>query len=426
MTSSSKAGNLNWAGNLRYSATERHAPASVDQLRELVATTASIRALGSRHSFNRIADTDHAQVSVAALPADVAIDSDSRTVTVSGGARYGEFVAELDRTGWAIQNLASLPHISVAGAIATGTHGSGDRVGSLSSEVAALEMVTADGGLITLERGDPDFAGAVVSLGTLGIITRVTLDIVPSFEVRQDVFENLPWNRLIDDFESITSSAYSVSLFTHWGDEGIRQAWLKSRTDDAAIAERALVQGFHGATPATVERHPLPDLDAENTTRQLGVAGRWWDRLPHFQLGFTPSNGEELQSEYLVPRDRAIEAIEAMRVLGPQIAPHIFVSELRTVAADDLWLSPSTGVDCMGIHLTWRQNAPVVTGLLREIDAVLAPLGARPHWGKLFEADAARIASLYPRLSSFRQLAARLDPDGKFRNEFVDRWIFDS
>lgn len=407
----------NWAGNLTYGASALREPDSVDELCEIVAAEPVVRGLGSRHSFNRIADTTGVQVSVAALPAVIDIDPDARQVTVSAGLRYGELVEELDRAGWALHNLASLPHISVAGAIATGTHGSGDHNGSLASSVAGLELVTADGSLLTVRRGEPDFAGMVVSLGCLGIVTRVTLDIVPTFQVRQDVYEGVSWESIADHLDAITASAYSVSMFTDWGDAGAGQAWLKSRADVTPPAD------FFGAPPATRELHPLPDESAEFTTRQLGAPGAWWDRLPHFRLGFTPSNGEELQTEYLVPRFHAQGAIDAVRSLAPVIRPHLFVSELRTIAADDLWLSPSHDVDCLAIHFTWRMHVPEVTALLPTLDDALVEFGARPHWGKVFESSRERLAVAYPHIADFRTLAERLDPNGTFRNAQTTEWL---
>lgn len=411
---------MNWAQNLTYRATSLRIPESVEELSEIVASASSVRALGSRHSFNTVADTSGIHVSVAGLPGRIDIDSSARTATVPAGARYGEFVEELDRLGWALQNLASLPHISVAGAVATGTHGSGDRNGSLASAVAALEFVSADGSLQSLCRGDPDFDGAVVSLGALGVTTRVTLDIVPRFEVRQFVYEHLSWRAFRENFDAITSSAYSVSLFTDWGD-GIGQAWLKSRMDDSR--EAPTPDGLFGARAATVDRHPLPGLSGEHTTKQLGTPGPSWDRLPHFRLGYAPSNGKELQSEFLVRREHALDAVEAIRALADSVRPHLFVSEIRTVAGDDLWISPSHSTDCVALHFTWKQHVEVPP-LLHTIGDALAPFAARPHWGKLFETDNARLAVAYPRLGDFRVLAERLDPNGKFRNGFLDRWVF--
>jgi xylitol oxidase len=410
---------MNWARNLEYRASAFHQPTSVEELATIVAGASRIRALGSRHSFNPIADTTGLSVSVRGIGGDIEIDTAARTVTVPGGALYGEFVEELDRAGWAIHNLASLPHISVAGAIATGTHGSGVRNGSLASVVAGLELVLADGTTITTRRGEPDFPGMVVSLGSLGIVTRVVLDIEPTFQVRQDVYEGLSWAALAEHFDAVTAAAYSVSLFTDWGDD-ISQVWLKSRLDDP----RALPGELFGATPATRERHPLPELSAETTTPQLGAPGPWWERLPHFRLGFTPSNGEELQTEFLVPGVDAVEAIDAVRALGRRIQPHLIASEIRTIAADDLWLSPNHSTDCVGIHFTWKQHVPEVTALLGELAIALGSFEVRPHWGKLFDADPEALARIYPRMADFRSLAERLDPTGKFRNELVDTWIF--
>jgi xylitol oxidase len=409
----------NWAGNVTYSAAGLSEPESVEELAEIVAAAPSVRALGSRHSFNRIADTRGVQVSVARLSGAVEVDTLARTATVPAGLRYGEIVEELDRAGWALHNLASLPHISVAGAVATGTHGSGVRNGSLASVVAGLELVTADGSSLTTRRGDPDFGGMVVALGCLGVVSNVTLDIVPTYEIRQDLYEHLSWTALADNFDAVTSSAYSVSLFTDWGSD-VAQVWLKSRVDDFA----ARAEGLFDAIAATRQLHPLPGEPGEITTAQLGTPGQWWDRLPHFQLGFTPSKGDELQSEYLIPRAHALEAIEAVRELAPRIQPHLFISEIRTIAADDLWLSPSHSTDCVAIHFTWRQHIQEVSALLSDLDSVFAPLGGRPHWGKVFETSPERLLAAYPHIPEFRALAGRLDPTGKFRNDFVDEWIF--
>ncbi|MGA8987952.1 FAD-binding protein [Aeromicrobium sp.] len=407
----------NWAGNLTYHATALHQPCSIEELSALVTAAPSVRALGSRHSFNAIADTTGVQVSVAGLPPVVEVNSSAREVAVSAGLRYGELVEQLDVAGWALHNLASLPHISVAGAIATGTHGSGDHNGSLASSVAGLELVTADGTVRAVRRGDPDFDGMVVSLGLLGVVTTVTLDIVPTFQIRQDLYEGVAWEAIEADLDAITGSAYSVSLFTDWGDDGAGQAWVKSRAD--AVPSEA----FFGAAPATRQLHPLPDELADVTTAQLGAAGPWWDRLPHFRLGFTPSNGEELQTEYLVPRQHAVEALRAVRTLAPLVQPHLFISELRTIAADTLWLSPSHSVDCVAIHFTWRMHVAEIAAVLPVLDAALAPYSARPHWGKVFDTSPEQLAAAYPRIAEFRAMADRLDPNRKFANAQTDRWL---
>jgi alditol oxidase len=411
----------NWAGNYTYRAGALLTPSSVEQVQEMVAAAGQIKALGSRHSFNDLADSSGTQLSLENLPSELTIDNVAHTVTVNAGARYGAFAERLHDLGFAVHNLASLPHISVAGAVATGTHGSGDLNGNLSTAVAAIELVTADGSLLTMRRGDADFDGAVVSLGALGIVTRVTLDIEPTFQLRQDVYENLAWSTLGDHFDDITSAAYSVSLFTHWGEAGIDQVWLKSRTN--ATDTSAGDPTFLGATRATGQLHPLPGVPAESTTEQGGVPGPWWNRLSHFKLEFTPSNGHELQTEYLVDRRDAVAAIDAIRSLGPQIAPYLYITEIRTMKSDELWLSPSFGRDSAAIHFTWKQEDAVLT-LLPLLDAALAPFDARPHWGKLFEMDSHRFDQLYPKLPEFRQLSERLDPLGKFHNDYLRRTTF--
>jgi xylitol oxidase len=412
----------NWAGNYSYQAPRIAHPASMAELQDLVAGAGKISALGSRHSFNDIADTSGTLVVLDMLDAGISVDTQNMTVTVSGGTRYGTLAAELQRRGFALHNLASLPHISVAGAVATGTHGSGDGNGNLATAVAALELVTADGTVVTARRGDADFAGMVVGLGALGIVSRLTLDIEPSFDVAQTVFEGLDWEQILEGFDALTSSAYSVSLFTDWSGPTAGQAWLKNRTDQAVLPA-GLSEFFSGA-PATRARHPLPGVSGSNCTQQLGVPGPWSDRLAHFRMEFTPSKGDELQSEYLIPREHAGEALRTMRNLSEMVTPLLLIGEIRTIAADQLWLSPNYGRDGIGLHFTWRQDEPAVRAILPLLEAKLAPFGARPHWGKLFHGGEASLAPLYPRFADFTALAGRLDPAGKFRNAFLDRTVF--
>ncbi|MGK3952409.1 D-arabinono-1,4-lactone oxidase [Microbacterium sp. I2] len=396
------------------------APRSIEELADAVRSASRVKALGSRHCFNTIADTDGVHIVARELPAEVAVDSERRVVRVAAGLRYGDVAPRLDREGWALANLASLPHISLAGAVATGTHGSGDAVASLAASVAAVELVTADGETLRFARGDADFDGAVVSLGALGIVTALELDIVPTFDIAQTVYERLPLDAALDDLDAVTGLGYSVSMFHTWRDpDVVDQLWVKRRADAAgAVRDEVL-----GASRATVKRHPLPDVSAESCTDQLGEPGPWFARLPHFKLEFTPSNGDELQSEYLVPRRNAVAAISALRELAPRVVPLLQVCELRTVARDDLWLSPAYQTDVMGLHFTWKPDQPGVEALLPIIEAALAPLGARPHWGKLFTLEGAeqRMRQLYPRWNDFAALRERLDPRGVFRNDFLAR-----
>ena len=408
----------NWAGNYRYRAGRIHRPSSLEQLRELVGGAARLRVLGSRHSFNGIADSAEL-VTLEDLPPDLVVDHDAGTVSFSAGLRYGQLAEALREEGLALHNLASLPHISVAGAIATATHGSGDGNGNLATAVAGLRMVTSSGELLTVSRGDPDFDGLVVALGALGAVTRVTLDVEPAYRVRQRVFEGLAWDALLEHFDAITSAAYSVSVFTRWGD-AVDQVWVKSRVTDAPEPVRG---DLFGAVAATVERHPILGLDPVNCSPQLGVPGPWSARLPHFRTGFTPSVGEELQSEYHVARRHAAGAIGALRGLGDRIAPLIQVGEIRSVAADRLWMSPQYGQDTIAFHFTWTPDQRAVERLLVDLEAALDPFEARPHWGKVFLADAATITRRYQRLPDFVGLVERLDPRGAFRNDWLSAHV---
>jgi xylitol oxidase len=409
----------NWSRNIRYRAARWHWPETVAQLQELVRACRKVRMLGSRHSFNAIADSREDLISLDHFVPQADIDRERRTVTVNANVKYGQLCSHLNRAGFGLHNMASLPHISVAGACATATHGSGDRNGVLATAVSAMEFVTGDGEIVSLSREqNPDeFDGMVVSLGGLGAVTRLTLNLLPAFEMRQDVYENLPFAHLAENFEAILSSAYSVSLFTDWRGPRINQVWVKRQiTGDTP----ELAPDFYGAPRATGPLHPIARLSAEWCTEQLGRPGPWHERLPHFRMDFTPSNGEELQTEYMVPRPQALAAIQAVDRLGNRIATLLQISELRTIAADNLWMSPCYRQACLAIHFTWVKDWPAVQKLLPIIEDELAPFSARPHWGKLFTMPPARLQSLYPKLPDFRHLLERYDPAGKFSNLFLE------
>jgi xylitol oxidase len=414
----------NWAGNLEYS-TDRLYPAnSLEQVREFVKKQSNLKVLGTRHCFNDIADSRHNLLLLESKDEVVALGPKAHTVTVDAGMTYGQLCPQLHSKGFALHNLASLPHISIAGSCSTATHGSGDKNGNLATAVSALEIVTGAGEVTKLSRQEngETFRGAVVGLGALGVITKVTLDIQPTFMARQYVYENLPLSQLKDHFEAIESSAYSVSLFTDWQKQRLNEVWLKSRIEEGRAF--AADTEFFGAKRATKNLHPIAELSAENCTEQMGVPGPWYERLPHFRMGFTPSAGKELQSEYFVPRQHAVEAILAVERLRDQVRPHLMISEIRTIAADDFWLSPCYKQPCVAVHFTWKQDWPAVRRLLPVVERELAPFKARPHWGKLFTMSPAQLKSIYEKLPEFIQLAKKFDPQGKFRNEYLNTNIF--
>ena len=405
----------NWAGNLDYASAEVRRPTSVEELAGIVAGAGRVKALGSRHSFNRVGDTDGVHVLLDALPQRIELAPDRATVRVSGGVSYGELCRALEQSGVAIHNLASLPHISVAGAVQTGTHGSGVDNQSLAGAVQSIDLVRPSGEHISLSRADGDeFLASVVGLGALGIVTGLELAVQPSFRMRQRVLENLPWNRALGGFRELASSAYSVSLFTDYAGDSINQVWLKALDSEPPLDD------LFGATAAVSPRHPLPDMSAENCTLQMDEPGQWLDRLPHFRHEFTPSKGEELQSEFILPLEHAPAAIEAVRGLADRLAPLLFVSEIRTGAADEFWLSPFYRQQSVALHFTWRPLQPEVEAVLPELEDALRPFGARPHWGKLFSPAGYDWESLDPRFAAVRSLASAHDPEGKFRNGLLD------
>jgi xylitol oxidase len=414
----------NWAGNYTYRAARLHLPKTIEQVQELAVRGSKLKVLGTRHSFNNIADSPGDLISLQHFDQVVALDREQGTVTVEAGIRYGQLCQWLQRQGYALHNLASLPHISVAGACATGTHGSGDRNGNLATAVSAMEMVTGTGDVIILSREQDreQFQGAVIGLGGLGVVTKLTLDISQTFEMRQDVYENLPLAELEDHFDELFSSAYSVSLFTDWHHATCNQVWLKRQVPDDASFE--LEPRLFGATLATGPLHPIATLSAENCTEQMGISGPWSERLPHFRMDFVPSSGEELQSEYLIPRQHIFAAFRAIDQLREQIAPLLQISEVRTIAADDLWMSPCYKQACVGIHFTWKKDWPAVRNVLPMIEDQLAAFDARPHWAKLFTMHPGRLQSLYRKLPDFQNLLQHYDPQGKFRNAFLDKYIW--
>ena len=406
----------NWAGNHRYSATAVHHPETLDELRRLASTLPSLRALGTRHTFTAMGDAGQlVALDRLAGAAEIAIDREQMTVTVGPAVTYAQLAEKLEADGLALANMASLPHISVIGAVITGTHGSGDALGNLATSVRALRLVTSTGDVIEIGERDRRFPGAVVNLGAIGIVTHLTVAVEPSYQLWQRVYVGMEWDQLAQNLDAITSAGRSVSVFHRFG-ERVREVWVKG---EAAAPQPASLFGAH---PATEPRNPVPGSDPSYATAQLGVLGPWCERLPHFRAGFTPSAGEEIQSEWFVAREDAIAALTALREqLAPRIRPILYVAETRTIAADELWLSPHHQRDSIGLHFTWHREPEAVGKMCAEVERVLGPFSPRPHWGKVFEQGAATIASRYPRLADFDALRGELDPRGAFSNAWLSQ-----
>ena len=411
----------NWAGNFEFSTGNVHYPKTLEEVQEIVKKCDKITALGSQHSFNKIADNTENLISLKEMNKVISIDRAANTVTVEAGMRYGELAPYLHQNGYALHNLASLPHITIAGSVATATHGSGVNNGNLSTAIAAIEFVNATGEIINLSKEDAAFNGAVVGLGALGIVTKVTLSIEPTFNMKQYVYRNMPMQELEKNFDAIEKMGYSVSLFTDWKNKNINEVWIKTKVAADSIAAP---NELFGAKLATQNMHPLEGESAENCTEQMGVSGPWFERMPHFKMGFKPSAGKELQSEYFVAIDNAFEAMMAVEKLNEKISPHLFITEIRTIAADELWMSPCYKKNCVAIHFTWKQEVEAVMNLLPLIEAQLAPFNPRPHWGKLFTMSPAILHSRIEKLADFKELVKQHDPNGKFRNAYLERNIY--
>src|ERR671924_61007 len=414
----------NWAGNVEYSTDKLLNAGTLKQVQDFVKKQSKFKVLGTRHCFNTIADSKEQFLSLQDMDNVVELDSGAGTVTVAGRMTYGKLAPYLDSKGFALANLASLPHISIAGACSTATHGSGEKNGNLSSAVSALEIVSPRGETITLthQHDGERFLASVVGLGALGVVTKVTLDVQPTFQMQQYVYENLPLAQLADHFDEIESSAYSVSVFTDWQKQRINEVWLKKIFDPKNKADTP--EEFFEAKRASRNLHPIAELSAENCTEQMGVPGPWYERLPHFKMGFTPSAGKELQAEYFVPRHHAVEAILAVERLRDQVSPHLMISEIRAIAPDNLWLSPCYHQPSVTIHFTWKQEPDAVMKLLPIIERELAPYNPRPHWGKLFTIPTAQLRARYEKMAEFIKMAREFDPSGKLRNEFLNANLF--
>lgn len=414
----------NWAENFEFSTAKVTYPETAQEVQDLVKKCEKLRILGSRHSFNRIADSKDQLLSFEKMNRVISLDKENHQVTLEGGIKYGELARFLHENGYALHNLASLPHITVAGTISTATHGSGLENGNLSTSVAAIEFVNASGEIVKLTKQDPDFFGAVVGLGGLGPITKVTLDLVPTFEVAQAVYLELPMASLKDNFLEIMGAGYSVSLFINWQNPNVTEVWIKRKVKPGETAN--FPEEFFGAKLAKVKMHPVPELDPESCSEQLGIPGPWFERLPHFKMEFQPSAGRELQSEYFVPLENGYEAISTVANMAEEIKSHLFISEIRSIKADELWMSTCYQRDAIAIHTTWKQETEKVMELLPKMETLLDPFEPRPHWAKLFTISKEKLASRYPKMEDFKNLLQKHDPNGKFRNDYLNEHLFGS
>ena len=406
----------NWSGNVTFEANLVVRPTSIEDIKSAVKAADKVRALGSAHSFNQIAASKDVLFSFENFPKDIEIDAASKQVRIAAGVRYGEAAIALNAAGLALPNMGSLPHITVVGATSTGTHGSGARNKNLSAAIIKIELINANGEEVTIE--GEELHAARVGLGALGIIHHVTLQAIDAFNVSQTVYRDLHFENWISNFDQVMGNNYSVSAFTTWGDSLVDQLWIKSHMEDDVLPG----DEFYTGTAAEQKLHPLEGADTASATEQMGSVGPWHERLPHFKLDFMPSFGDELQTEYFVDIKDAKAALEAVHALREQIRPLLLVTELRTIAGDDNWLSEAYRRDSLAIHFTWKPDVPGVMAFLPTLEAALEQFGARPHWGKLFTDLGFNFYELYPHFAEWRAYRNQMDPDRKFVNEQLALW----
>lgn len=410
----------NWAGNLTFSAKEYIEVDSVSKLQSIVSKASGVKVLATGHSFNDIADTSQTQISIKNLSDEIEIDTLNKVALVPAGMQYADVCRHLEKKGWALFNTASLGEITVAGSVLTGSHGSGSNNPVLSDCVEGIEMVLASGDLFNVSREDSDeFLGFVVSLGALGVFTKLRLRIVESFSIKQFVYENISIQSIAENFDTVFDKAYSVSYFSNWNRNSTGQIWMKF-LDDSNLPQ--LPTQWLNGNIAIAKQHPVKVNDPSPCTDQMGISGKWLYRLPHFKLDSSPASGDEVQTEYLVDRSYVSEYMSELLNIGNEIAERVYAAEIRTIKSDDLWLSGAYGRQTVGFHFTWKKSDSLAT-FLPKIEEILGKHDGRPHWGKLFSISQEELASRYPKYSSFEGLLKKYDPSKKFRNSFIDRYF---
>ena len=410
----------NWAGNLTFSAREFIEVNSISKLQQVVSSSQAVKVLATGHSFNAIGDTTETLISIKNLSNGIEIDSQNAQALIPAGMAYADAARYLESNGWAFSNMASLGEVTIAGAISTGTHGSGSNNGVLSTSVVGLEIVLGSGELITIDQSNSEeFAGFVVSLGALGVFTKIKMKIIPSFSVKQFVYENIGIQVVAENFDTVFNSAYSVSYFSNWAKNSTGQIWMKFLDDSSSDN---LSDNWLGANQAKAKQHPVKINNPDPCTDQLGISGKWLYRLPHFKLDSSPASGDEVQTEYLVDRKYVNEYIQDLRAIGDEIAPRVYATEIRTIKSDELWLSGAYQRETVGFHFTWKKSDTLVDFLPR-IEEILGKHHGRPHWAKLFSVRSDELSARYPKYSDFEALLKKYDPKQKFRNKFIDQYF---
>ena len=429
----------NWAKTVYYNHTI-HYPKTVEEIQHILQYHAKIRVLGSMHSFNNITklpqEFNGVYISMSNMNQVIKCCRGER-VTIQPGITFGELGEYLHERNFGFHNMASLPHITVGGAISTGTHGAGVFNGNLASHVMQVKLISADGKLRTYRIGqDPEFQHIPVSFGLAGIIVEIELDIVPDYDIQQCIYENLPFNTIKkSDYKTAFSSAYSFSIFTQWKNRKFTSIWAKYRLRKGRNGNEESIMidcpDMNKIKPSSNKVHPLPGGDTSFVSGGIGKNYKepGYVGLPHFLMEGVPSQGEELQSEYFVSShmfDVVIEVLFHHFEENPKLYDLLYVSEMRFVAGDKLTLSPQHVLgSSIGFHFTWKKEFDQVVDALKGIENVLKPYNALPHMGKLFTMTGRELEGKYGQrnLRAFQSFVAPLDPLKKFVNPFLQNLI---
>jgi len=424
----------NWAGTATGTPARWCRPRSAEGIAAAVKDAAgaglTVRALGSGHSFTPVAATDGVALDLSLWTGIVAADTRTGLVTVRSGTTLRALNAALDGLGLAMANLGDIDAQTLAGALSTGTHGTGARLGGLATQVEALELILADGSLVSCSGSvRPElFAAARVGLGALGVITAVTLRCVPSFTLAADEGP-MPIEQVLEQFDSLAAGNDHFEFY--WFPYG-RQALVKRNNRAPADAssgpgampgwrrfvEFEVMENAAFGTLCRIGRAAPRLIPALNRLSSAALSRRSYTETSH-RVFVTPRRVRFTESEYAVPRESLVGALGELRRAVPRLTdPVMFPVEVRVAAADDIWLSTAHERETAYIAIHQYSGLPY-RAYFDRFESIVADVDGRPHWGKLHTLDAGRLGRLYPRYQDFRRVRAEVDPEGRFANSYL-------
>ncbi|WP_405963110.1 FAD-binding protein [Streptomyces sp. NBC_00723] len=435
-TASGKNGTWrNWGGNVAARPAREVTPASVDELAEAVRRAAEdglkVKAVGTGHSFTSIAATDGVLIRPQLLTGIRNIDRDNMTVTVEAGTPLKRLNLALAREGLSLTNMGDIMEQTVSGATSTGTHGTGRESASIAAQIKGLELVTADGSVLTCsEKGTEEeralFAAARIGLGALGIVTAITFAVEPIFLLTARE-EPMPFDKVLADFDELwaENEHFEFYWFPHTGSTNTKRnnrsagprkpvsqvsSWIEDEFLSNGVFQVA--QWVGQAVPATI-----PTI-AQVSSKALSA--RTYTDIP-YKVFTSPRRVRFLEMEYAVPREAVTETLRELKAMLDRSGLRVsFPVEVRTAPADDITLSTASGRDSAYIAVHMVKGTPY-QGYFTAAERIFTAHEGRPHWGKVHTRDAEYFAGVYPRFGEFTALRDRLDPDRLFQNDYLRR-----